>query len=88
MKKELKESLEKKLWIHVKAGSKQQGVKKGKDRLDVKLKSQPVRGKANKELMEVLSNFFGVPKNYIEIIKGAKSRNKLVKVTYKKLKTK
>lgn len=77
-------TLEKKLWIHVKTGSKQQRVKKGEGRLEVKLKSRPVKGEANKELMEVLSNFFGVPKNYIKILKGAKSRNKLVRVTYKR----
>jgi hypothetical protein len=86
MKDKKEESLEKKLWIHVKPGSKHQGVKKGAGRLEVKLKSQPVKGQANNELMEVLSGFFGVPKSYIQVIKGAKSKNKLVRVVYKKIK--
>jgi len=85
MEKKIKESLEKKLWIHVTTGSQKQKVRKSKTetgRLEVKLKSQPVKGKANKELKEVLSEFFGVPMNYIEILKGARSKNKLINVKY------
>jgi len=81
----MKETLEKKLWIHVTTGSKRQRVRKSKTesgKLEVKLMSQPVKGKANKELMEVLSNFFGVPQSYIEVIKGQKSKTKLINVKY------
>ena len=80
-----KESLEKRLWIHVTTGSKRQKVRKSKTeegRLEVKLKSKPVKGQANTELKEVLSQFFGVPKEFIEIIKGARSSNKLINVKY------
>jgi len=82
---EKKESLEKKLWIHVTTGSKTQKVRKSKTeqgRLEVKLQSRPIKGEANKELIEVLSQFFGVPKEYIEILKGLKSKNKLINVKY------
>ena len=73
-------SLEKKISIHVTTGAKEAGVRKGEERLEVKLKSKPVKGEANRELKEVLSYFFGVPQNYIEIVKGAKSQNKLISV--------
>ena len=76
------QSLEKKIKIHVTTGAKKQGVRKGEDRLEVKLTAQPVKGEANKELKEVLSQFFGEPLNYIEILSGAKSKNKLVNVKY------
>ena len=76
--------LEKKLWIKVKTGSKEQSVKKGEQGLEVRLKSQPIKGQANRELMQVLSDFFGVNTSKIRIIKGVKSRNKLVSVSYRK----
>jgi len=77
--------LEKKLWILVTSGCKEQGVRRGEDRLEVKLIAQPVKGEANKELMQVLSQFFGVPPAYIEIVKGARTNNKLISVTYKSI---
>jgi uncharacterized protein (TIGR00251 family) len=50
------------------------------DSLKVKLTSPPVEGKANKELVEVLSKAFGIKKIDIEIISGKNSKNKLVKL--------
>ena len=50
------------------------------DALKVKLTSPPVEGKANKELVEVLSKEYGVPKKNIEIISGQSSKNKTVKL--------
>jgi uncharacterized protein (TIGR00251 family) len=49
--------------------------------LIVKLKSPPENNKANKELIEVLSQHFKVPKTKIKIVKGIKSRIKLIKIT-------
>ncbi len=48
--------------------------------LKVKLASPPVEGKANKELIEVLAKKFGIRKKDVEIIKGEKSKNKIVKL--------
>ena len=76
------QSLEKKIKIHVTTGAKQQGVRKGEDRLEVKLTSQPIKGEANKELKKVLSLFFGVPQNYIEVVEGLRSKNKTINVKY------
>ncbi|NOZ68527.1 MAG: YggU family protein [Deferribacteres bacterium] len=51
------------------------------DALKVRLSSPPVEGKANKELIEILSREFGIHKKDVEIVSGHSSRNKLVKLT-------
>jgi len=48
------------------------------DGLKVSLKSPPVDGKANRELIDVLSKAFGRPKKNIEIVRGFTGRNKVV----------
>jgi len=48
------------------------------NRLRMKLKSPPVEGKANRELVETLAKVLKVPKREIEIIKGIKGREKEV----------
>jgi uncharacterized protein (TIGR00251 family) len=50
------------------------------DALKVKLKSPPVEGKANKELVEVLAREFGISKKDVEIISGQASKNKTVRL--------
>lgn len=51
------------------------------DRLKVRLKSPPVNGKANEELIALLSALLDIPKSGIEIVHGATGRDKTVKVT-------
>jgi uncharacterized protein (TIGR00251 family) len=46
----------------------------------IKIAAPPVEGKANKELIEFLSDMLGVSKSHITIEKGATSRRKLVEV--------
>ena len=48
--------------------------------LKIKLKAIPEKGLANKELIKVLSQFFKVPKNNIEILAGHASKVKIVKI--------
>jgi len=48
--------------------------------LKVKLTSPPVEGKANKELIEVLAKGFKLRKKDVRIIKGEKSKNKIVRL--------
>ena len=45
-----------------------------------RLKSPPVDGKANKELIELVAERFRCPKNTVVIKSGAGGRTKLVKV--------
>ncbi|MGB8188313.1 MAG: DUF167 domain-containing protein [Nitrososphaeraceae archaeon] len=44
------------------------------------LRSKPERGKANKELISKLANYFGVSKDNVHIISGLTSTKKLIEV--------
>ena len=46
----------------------------------VKVDEEALDGRANKRLMEILSIHFNVPKSRIRVIRGAKSRDKIVDV--------
>ncbi len=48
------------------------------DALKVKLTAPPVEGKANEELIELLSEAAGVRKSAVKILKGSSSKQKLV----------
>ncbi len=50
------------------------------DEVEAMLKSPPDKGKANKELIELISNFFRVPKSNITIISGITSREKKIRI--------
>jgi uncharacterized protein (TIGR00251 family) len=41
----------------------------------------PERGKANAQVIDLLADFFDVPKSHFRIVSGATSRNKKVKFT-------
>lgn len=49
--------------------------------LKVKLKSPPVDGAANAELVKLLSKIFDVSKSEIEIVGGESSKNKNLKIS-------
>lgn len=48
--------------------------------LKIKLMAAPVDGKANEELVKLLADYFQVSKNRVEIIRGLKSKNKVVQI--------
>ncbi|OGN08149.1 MAG: hypothetical protein A2750_03240 [Candidatus Yanofskybacteria bacterium RIFCSPHIGHO2_01_FULL_45_42] len=50
------------------------------DTLKVKIDAPPVKGMANRRLVELLSRHFKVPPSHIKIISGHTSRNKIVEV--------
>jgi uncharacterized protein len=54
------------------------GLKEGT--LHIKIAAPPEKGKANKELVDFLSDILGVKKSTITIIKGQTSRNKVITV--------
>lgn len=67
--------------IKVKPNSKQQNIQQEADgSFTVHLKSPPVDGKANEELIKLLAEKFELPKSAIAIKSGLSSRNKLVEV--------
>lgn len=51
------------------------------EKLKVYVKSSPVKGKANKELIELLSDYYNVPKTSVAILKGEKSKHKLIEIS-------
>ena len=67
--------------VKVKPNSKQQSIKEEPDgSFTVHLKSPPVDGKANEELIKVLAQRFDVPKSKIRIKTGLSSRQKLIEI--------
>jgi uncharacterized protein (TIGR00251 family) len=67
--------------VKVKPNSKQQTIEEEADgTLKVHLKSPPVDGKANEELIKLLSKKYGIPKSQIRIKAGASSKTKLVEL--------
>ena len=69
------------LKVKVKPNSKKTSVEKLEDEsLKVNLKAPPVDGKANEELINVLSEFLKVSKSKIHIKAGKSSKEKLVEI--------
>ncbi len=65
--------------VKVKPNSQQQKIEELADgSLSVHLKSPPIDGKANEELIKLLAKKFDVPKSAITIKSGVTSRNKLI----------
>jgi uncharacterized protein (TIGR00251 family) len=48
---------------------------------EVKVDERPVDGSANKRLLEILSDYLGIKKSQLLIVRGSKSRVKLIEVT-------
>ena len=67
--------------IRVIPGAKKNTIKDDNGRLKVYLTAPALEGKANKSLVEVLSKYFSVRKRQIDIIKGLKSRDKIVNIS-------
>ena len=55
-------------------------VKVGEEDFEVKVDERAIDGRANKRLLEILSEHFSVPKSRISIVRGTKSRDKVVEV--------
>lgn len=46
----------------------------------VKVDAKAEGGKANRRLVEIIAEFFIVPKSSVAIVKGMKSRNKIIEI--------
>ncbi|MBD2306645.1 DUF167 domain-containing protein [Chroococcidiopsis sp. FACHB-1243] len=67
--------------VKVKPNSKQQAIAEEADgSLTVHLKSLPVDGKANQELIQLLAKKFKIPKTRIKIKSGLTYRQKLIEI--------
>jgi len=67
--------------VRVTTGAKEVRVTKtGENSYEIRVDAKAVSGQANKRLLEILSEHLGVPKSRITIVRGAKSRDKVVNV--------
>lgn len=68
------------LKIRVIPNAKKGQVLQAANLLKVYVRAPPVKGKANKEAIEALAEFFKVKKSSIRLVAGEKSREKTVEV--------
>ncbi len=59
---------------------KEEVVKEGENHFKIKVRAPAFEGKANEALIEVLSEYFDIPKSRIKIDKGLLSKNKIVEL--------
>jgi uncharacterized protein (TIGR00251 family) len=50
------------------------------NQLRVKIPAAPIKGKANKKLVEILAAHYGVRKSAVTITRGERSREKVVQI--------
>jgi uncharacterized protein (TIGR00251 family) len=73
------ESRQRLLTIRAHPGSRQAGIAKlGEDEYRVRVVAPPEKGQANREVVAALADYFGLPASRIRIVRGEKSRIKLV----------
>lgn len=67
--------------VHVAPGAKESRVVKvGEADYEVRVDEAAAEGRANKRLVEILSEYFGVKKSGIVIVRGARSRDKILEI--------
>ena len=70
-----------KIQVKVKPNSKQQKIEQFRDGIwIIRLKSPPVDGKANRELIELLAKKFKIPQKQITIKSSLSAKNKLIEI--------
>jgi len=69
------------LLVKVKANSRVSSIEKSDSgEFILRVKSPAIEGRANLAVVELLSEHFGLPKSRISIIRGLKSKTKLVEI--------
>lgn len=77
----MKNLTERIITVYVKPQSKHLYIKQLDDKnYEIAITSKPEKGKANKEIIEELANFFKIKKTQIQILKGHKSREKKIQI--------
>ena len=49
-------------------------------KLSVKTTATPEKGRANKQVILLLAKFYKISKNQLKIVRGLKSKNKVIKI--------
>lgn len=71
-----------KIEVRVKPGARQPEVEKQADgSFLVKVKERATEGRANEAVVEALAEYFDVPKSRVAILRGHKSRIKIIELT-------
>lgn len=70
------------LSIHVKTNSKEQKIIQENDNLVVSLKSPPIKGKANKELLKLIKKEVNIPYMNVCLLSGFQNRDKIIQITF------
>ena len=71
-----------KVFVFVKPNKKKSEIRKIKnDRYEVSVTSPAREGKANKEIQDVLSEYFSVSKSNVSLLHGRKAKEKVFEVT-------
>ncbi len=73
MKEEKSYTLE----VKVHTGSSKRGISIKNGRINLYTPKKPIKGEANLDAIQIISNYYDVPKRNIAILKGIKSRNKV-----------
>ena len=69
-----------KIQVKVKPNSKIEEVSQEGDSFIIKVKEPPKEGKANRAVIKLLAEYFGVPQSQVRILSGFRSRNKVIEV--------
>ncbi len=69
-----------KIQVNVKPNSRTEELGREGDSFLVKVKEPPKEGKANRAVIKLLAQHFGVPQSQVRILSGFRSRNKVVEV--------
>ena len=70
-----------KLSVRVKPNAKQEKIEKVNDgHFLIWVKEKPQEGKANKAVIKVLSEYFGVPQSEVVLLKGKTSKDKIFEI--------
>ncbi len=66
--------------VKVKCGKKANSISRINNIFEVNVVDLPIKGKANKRVQEIISEFMHVPKSNVKIIQGLSSNNKKVEI--------
>lgn len=69
-----------KIQVKVTPSSRTEEVSPEGDSFMVKVKEPPKEGKANRAVIKLLAEHFGVPQSQVRILSGFRSRNKVIEV--------
>ncbi|MBU2101536.1 DUF167 domain-containing protein [Patescibacteria group bacterium] len=67
--------------VKVKLNSKKSVFEEVKEGMYVaRIKSPPIEGRANEELVSLIAKYFGVPKGRVNVVSGLKSKEKVISI--------